>query len=650
MKKRVWTLGIGLLAASYAACLPPSGDALVDRNRDGILDTETGSVRGIDTVTQAAPTSPTCVVFGTLLHGYTGAPLADQRIEIVTGKNQHFSASTDSEGGFLVTGVSIGQFRLNIKADGLVPFNEVLTCDKSAGNVDNNSVFLGRISMLPADSTASFTVYTVDGDPVPNQVVYVDTPTALRDTRTTIDGAGAQVAYGLRTTVVTTNADGLATLPGVPDPTKLYNFDCTRGGGSMMYRVTGPSIDINADGVWDYCGTIEEITSCDAAKWGNKFRLTPLTRTGRADIDIVASNATHRERTTWNATPVAPTINTQPSLVAVNESVTFVFNRPVDLATADIAIINDFSNNRDGHRLDNSTPFRPGQSFPIDAFTAIAKPASGMGTLILAQDPSRTIVTMTPSTGFAPGRTYYITGSIAAAEVSTGGSNPLGQTTDIFQFVQGDVGIFVAPGGPLAVEGVYLQSSNANGTGGFNDIVVAFNQPVRGYNAAAGETHTAAAAAYVLVCFDEELQGNGFAGNPEGALDHFECPQAGHQVVTVRDIDDGSALNSELKGLMRARIRQVSDNSGTGIAHLRPGFSRFYQIESFGPLIGRNGGKLKVFFPVANGAPYIDVNQATTVDGSAVAAGTVLDATFTIAPVSSNAKLDFSTNPTPSLQ
>ncbi len=658
MKNRVWTvMGIGLaVATSYVGCLPRSGDTVVDRNKDGISDAESTAVRAVDTVTQEAPASPTCVVFGSLLHGYTGAPLANQAFEIVTGKNQTLSATTDGEGGFMVTGVSIGDYRINVAADQMVPFNDVFNCDYSPGNVDNNTVFVGRIYLLPTDSTATFVAYTVDGDPLPaNEVLYIETPTALVDNRTDVNSAAVPKAAGIRTTAVTTNAEGVAALAGVPDPKKLFSLNCTNVSSSSsaswtMYRVVAATVDINADGVYDYCGVLENFHACDAAEWNNEFRLTPFTRVNHGDLSIIASNTTHRDYAQWGVVggsgSAGDTYDYQPSLVSATESIVLIFSRPVDLETADLAIINEWPNRReevaplgmDTTHLDNSTPFRPGQALPIDPFTAISKPASGSPTLTLGIDPSGTIVTLTPTTGFSAGRIYYVTGSIAGMPTSSG-------DVDIFQFSPGMVGFFVAPaaGQALEVTNVYLESSTPNGEGGYNNVVIIFNQPVRGYDAARLMGGVGTGEPYVLVCFDEELQGNGFAQNPEGALDHFECPQPDFKVVTERDIGAG-------KGLVPAYLRPVPGVSGVTGGELRDGFSRVYEFQPSGPLIGRTGGAMKVFFPIADGAPYIDYNQATLVNGSAVPAHTSVDATFDLVGPTPNLLTDYATNPNPSLQ
>ena len=83
---------------------------------------------------------------------------------------------------------------------------------------------------------------------------------------------------------------------------------------------------------------------------------------------------------------------------------------------------------------------------------------------------------------------------------------------------------------------------------------------------------------------------------------------------------------------------------------LRPGVARYYQFTVTGPLIGKNGGKLRVVFPKVDGAPFQHGNIATDLTGSAWATGLSVPADFTISPPSSNAKLDFASNPTLSLQ
>src|SRR5262249_45229126 len=89
--------------------------------------------------------------------------------------------------------------------------------------------------------------------------------------------------------------------------------------------------------------------------------------------------------------------------------------------------------------------------------------------------------------------------------------------------------------------------------------------------------------------------------------DWFECPQAGFQVKSSRDIDTGG----DQTGLIRANLRPIKDQVGNDIGPLRPGYGRVYQFAVDGPLIGRNGGQLPVYFPVADGHPDIDAFQAT---------------------------------------
>jgi len=119
-------------------------------NGDGVEDSYDTTVRGVDTVTLAAPSSPVVTVWGVLINGYTGEPIQKADLEILTSKNHILKGKTDEQGAFMINAVSPGAFRLVATVAGFMPLRVL-------GNVNGNIGITDNFSNISATSRCSQT-------------------------------------------------------------------------------------------------------------------------------------------------------------------------------------------------------------------------------------------------------------------------------------------------------------------------------------------------------------------------------------------------------------------------------------------------------------------------------------------------------------
>ena len=628
--------GFLLATVGLAACLPSAGDPSIDRNKDGIQDNVAG-VRGVDEVLQFAPTSPSITVYGALHDAYTGEPIANQQITILTSRGVQLTGATNDTGGFQISAVSPGSFVFNATAEGHMPHRAVLAAAAPVGgNTDNTNQYIGKIYLFPVDSTWSFSAYTEDGRPVANAPIYVDVPTSLVDSRTHngaggIDLGNGSQATGFKTVVATTNAAGVAQVTGVPDLKKLFQFRDGNIAATRFVAAWVGTADLDNDGVMDATGSFKQWTAIEFFDSYGKVALPPLntllenatlqpvgTRAGNIIIDGVAANTISR-------------------YVGTSEPLVIIWNQPVDPATADFTVLNDWGNNRNGvgGALDDSTPVVNGQGFPIAKAAYQTKPATGTPTLVAAIDPSGTILTLTPTVPWQAGAEYIVTGQITSSRHNTN------QTPHTYFFKSRGTGFHTAPSAPLGIATIFIERNDAGDN--YGNIVVQLSEVVQAY------MDDPAGNPYILVCADQDFGVNGritTQANGVTSLDQGECPPAGYQLRTP---DIGV-------GLVKARLREPSAQTKTAAG-------RFFEIapSAINSLIsGKSAVNLRVYVnPIVDGQPWgglvSTVNPSTAVQnflsnmvGNSFSNG-VLSRDVTLAPLA-GAVLELPTNNPPQFQ
>jgi Carboxypeptidase regulatory-like domain len=570
-------LKIGALCL-MSACLPSSGDENVDRNKDGIADTGAGGVRGVDTVTLQAPSSPNATIWGVLVDGVTGEPLADQDVTIFTAKNASNTSRTDATGAFAIEGVAQGDYLLTATRDGYVTAR-LLGQVAINGNIDNQSKNIGRVYMLPSTGTLSVTVLGEDGQTVNNATVIVRVLTV------------GSLGGDFQDFKATTGATGVAVVTGVP------NFAAAAGvidGTTTAVEVIVGGVDsAPADGFYEYGGKITRLTTSEVAALNNSA-VVRLPLNGGA-FELVATNLTR-----------ASAGLTSSALVSGAGPFVFVFSQPVDVGSVAFSFINAFNNGG----LNNSEPTQTGERAAVDAFDINTKPASGAATATVATDPSGTVLYVTPSVAIPAGYEFRVSGSVASARrVSSSSSN-------VVVFDSGSFGGYTTPSEPaLSIPRVYLERGGA----GFGNVTFVLSRVIRGY--AGGGTP------YVFVCADDDLNGNGSRTDGSGTLDAGECPSDANFSYSRASADR----------LIRANLRGSGLQPGTGqFWEFNGGSSNAGAFFSG----SRTSAKLRVVVPLVDNQVYVDGTTAAFVDGSAIGFGFVAGADVTLQPVSANVVYD----------
>jgi len=585
---------------AFGACLPNSGDPLVDKNKDGIADSDQGGVRAPDTILLNAPSSPVGSVYGSLQNGYTGEIVANQKIQIITAKHQVLETTTDENGGFMFDYVAPGSYRLGATVDGFVPFRYNGTLSVG-GNFDNSVDYLGRVNLLPSDGTTTVT-FLANGGPVPSASVIVNVTSGFIDRRTALSATVTAVTPAeFVSFIATTNDQGTAQVPTVPTYSKVAQ---AQGTAFVAVEVIAPAIDINGDGFIDFAGSVTQRSNLELAQSGNGFVVATPAAVQAAALTVLATNAigaTGGQEGVIFLSPGGPLV--------------FVFNQPIDLSSVAVSIINGFADGTGN--LNNSLAQVPGARAAVDPIDAYTKPVSGTATATATTDASGTILRITPANQFPAGAEILVRGSVASAQKSLNG------TAATFEFRQ-DWGAYVTPAAPeLTIQKVFVERNVA--ANGFDAITIVTSKVVRGYDA--GQFGNGPfSGPYVLICADEDLNSDGDRVTPStGILDAGECPSDANFNYTYADVQQ----------LIPAALR-------FGSAELRAGVGQFWTFAEGDPNTAavfngvRNSLKLRLVNPRVQNQVFVDSNQLSSPDGNAIGYGFIGSADITLAPASAN--------------
>jgi len=641
-------LNVIAVAASMtaAACLAPSGDATVDRNRDGIADTQTGSVRGVDEVLLNLPSSPVGSLFGSVYNAYTGEPIASQQIVIYTGKDVVLRATTDAQGGFTVSYVGQGAYRLAIDANGMMPFRFQGGVDPN-GNFDNNNIYVGKIYLFPTDGTTNLTFVSEDGTFLSNLPVTANITTGFVDGRTSV-GAGQVNLAEFSQVNLTTNAVGGATLTGLPNFLKIARL---RDFGAGVVELITPTHDVEGDSIQDFGGSANIFSADDLRALNNNIVVSNIRALHGNGFNVVASNAYSSDR--FVRAPAGGDGTRLDTIRYFNPTTpfVFVFNQPVDPASVSVSLINAFTSNagtvaNPNWVLANSEPQRIGQGAAVDAFDANTKPATGTATATVAVDATGTVLTITPTNALPAGAEVLVRGSVGVARHGTFGPNTQAQET--FEF-RDRWGAFIKPAAAtLSIPTVFIER-NA-GENGFHRITLVTSHVVRGFFAGWEDSSVPPTAiaditrAFIYVCADDDLNSDlDRINQATGVIDQGECP----------DDPNFSWKGADVAQLIRAQLRENSPETRFGTGQ----FWTFDNVGSIGP--GGNGNSQLIFntsrqvvhLRVVN--PLVDNqvlgfnegNQLATPDGVIYGFGMTANADVTLPPAAgSNVRYDFPTS------
>jgi len=621
-----------------SACLPKSGDANADKNGDGIADA--ADVRGVDTVVQQAPTSPSTTIYGVIHQGYAvasaAAPAARQAataasgstdalggvaVTMLTAKGILRTTTTDANGTFAFEGAALGPFTLNVAATGFLHMSDTFYADQTNGvgfPTDNNVENLGDIYLLPAEEGVSLnvTASTRNGlvPPAGTRLTLV-TSTYLRLNW----GASAEdtpFPAGNLWLDNVTDANGVATFPSMPQFDKLLPF---AWGDTFATAYVG-SIDTNGDGIVDFVGNSTVFTGSDLAVGRNKVAITPLLPRDAAassDIAIVGGNLIDIDQPNHN--------NITPSTIhSTTEAIIIVLNQPADPAHTALSVINAWPQDTSAD-ADPSTPAGPhadrlftnstqrwgDEAFPVTAVNASTN-AGPMPTLNVSYDPSHTVMTATLSNPLDAGRQYFVVGKIASAiDGAEGNRNfvDLGFT----------YGFMTAPAKATPeVDRVYVERNTGFTGSAYSQLTFVMNDVVNGD---------------VWVCADEDLNHDGNRGDDNNviAADRGEC-------ITGRALSGADfAANSGYTKLVR---REQPGNVGLRAMPTAPAkfWTNFWYttLGDLGVTGPRDSLKLKVLIN-----PLIDGQINGSGQGNAIVVSshnvpvptTVIDVTVAVDPV-----------------
>lgn len=189
--------------------------------------------------------SPTGSVGGLVLDGADDRPLAGVEVKVVAGSTVVVT-TTDASGIFSVTDLpASGVVFVIFEKEGYLSAQQTGVFENAAGNfpVDNATVTLGPISLLP--STGSFSVYVFDemGQPATGHILTLSTRTRYLEY---VDGMPQN--RGEITVSAQVAGSGLARFTGIPD----YNLLGTKV--DAWVDVTVPPYDHDGDGFYEFAG------------------------------------------------------------------------------------------------------------------------------------------------------------------------------------------------------------------------------------------------------------------------------------------------------------------------------------------------------------------------------------------------------------
>ncbi len=294
-----------------ALCLLPGlgtllacGSSPDDADGDGFAD----GVYAPNNVTVVTPVKPVGHVIGTVVDFTTGVPIPGAQVALV-GAGLSLAFTTDGQGAFQFGPVPATRYALRTAVAG---YEEALVTavdvPAAAGDfpLDNASVFVGPIGLLPTSGELTVQLISDRGAPVAGAGVSIETAV-----RFFLDGAA-------RSSVVRrgeTDPTGKVTLTGLPDIRALP----PRLGDQASLVVLVEPADLDGDMVPDLRGRTVTFTGAEVRASSRPFTIV-LDADDPGAFQVIASSIPKLR------TPAL----TAPSIVEAMTPIRIVFSRPID--------------------------------------------------------------------------------------------------------------------------------------------------------------------------------------------------------------------------------------------------------------------------------------------------------------------------------
>lgn len=260
--------------------------------------------------------SPAGSVGGLVVDASSRAPLEGATVTLISGGNVLDPEVTAADGSFRFTDVPFGIVLLIITpvdpaAYGGATVHRMLAGEAGDFPVDNEALTIGPIGLTPLSAAPfQFRVIDIDGAPVANYNVAAQTTVEWIDY-----SGGPGVAQGERIITATTDADGYATIPGLPEYWRLSpNIN-----DALVVNL--PPLDIGADGIYEYPGG---------------FTVFNLLALGNPTPDVILDPAYSGALTVQQSSIDALAGGGGPSVLGTNNEAWIKFNLPI---TDDVEVI-----------------------------------------------------------------------------------------------------------------------------------------------------------------------------------------------------------------------------------------------------------------------------------------------------------------------
>ncbi|MGZ3461432.1 MAG: carboxypeptidase-like regulatory domain-containing protein, partial [Archangium sp.] len=313
-------------------------------------------------------------------------PLADASVALSLGSataDHPFTAQTDAQGNFLLTGVPAGsEVLVTVSKQGYATLRTTATVPSSAGGVplNNGNANVGALALAETQGRVSFTLVTPSGHAASGAQAYLE---ALPAGTLAFNG-GAATALG--SVVVSARADdlGVVTFTDVPAPAELARIGGV-GADAGGYRLWVDPVDVNGDGIIDAAGYARKIDASTLLVYGGSQVLQlPLPRNdtgGGTDVPTASGFrllATNMPSLTYVNLPSGDPQKAQMelqkkpvrNLVRPGEPIYLGFSQPVAKDSL-LAILTDESGN---NRIDlTATPSATGDVYALTPLAALVR-------------------------------------------------------------------------------------------------------------------------------------------------------------------------------------------------------------------------------------------------------------------------------------
>lgn len=291
--------------AVFAAC-----GGGVDKNGDGIADTDPNSAPSPDSITTVAPSSPKGRISGRVTN-LQGAGLANATVDL--SGPEKVQVKTDDKGFFsadkLSAGSTLGVF---VSMTGYAPAWTTATIPAAAGNfpINDAEAFVGVIALLPTTGELTFYVLGYDGTPIEGASAVLDVTPGF------VVNRGSNTGYGDISVTGQTQA-GSVKFTGIPKVEEAAWMETA--GVTVRYSVyVAPVADANG---LTYAGKIFSVSAKELLTnpWA---RTLVLPAPGENDaLKVVASNVA-------NLLSATPTL-ARENLIAQAGTLLVAFNQPI---------------------------------------------------------------------------------------------------------------------------------------------------------------------------------------------------------------------------------------------------------------------------------------------------------------------------------